>query len=202
MRINAVNNSNRTVSAGNCKPVFKALIKDKSAFPIIKSMSEADTLEFKKIEKRLSKTKYWDLKISGIGDVFKEFKFHFMDKKRVHGLISDGIYPYDKQGNTIKIYSIIYGQENTSGNMLVSLKFKTERKADEMYDKFLQNAEMLRNRQFCISPIESLKVKEHELNMLEEAFHTEEEMQDAKCLYTKIQTKNTVGNELEKKEKS
>lgn len=194
MRVNAVDGSYVTAQNNNSKINFKSLIKDKSALPIINSMSESDILEFKKIEERLSKTKFWDLKISSIGNQFKEFKFHFIDKKHEHGVISDGIYPYHKKGKTINVYSIIYGPENTSHNLVESLKFKSKKRADEIYEIYHKNIEMVINRQFNLTPIESLKSKEIELNMLEEAASTPIKEQNLTHIYTELGTKNTIGN--------
>ena len=194
MRVNAIDSSYVTAPNNNSKINFKSLIKDKSALPIINSMSESDILEFKQIEKRLSKTKFWDLKISGIGNQFKEFKFRFIDKKHEHGIISDGIYPYSKKGKTINVYSIIYGPENTSHNLVESLKFKSKQRAEQVYQIYRQNLEMVRNRMFNLTPIESLRSKEIEINMLEEAANTPIKEQNLTHIYTELGTKNTIGN--------
>ena len=183
----------------NANVNFRGLIKDKSALPIIKNMSQQDIAEFKKIEKRLSKTKFWDLKLSSIGNKFKEFKFEFRDKQNKHGVITDGIFPYDKKGNTIKVYSIIYGPENTSMNFVETLKYKTEERATELYEKYLENLETISYRHFDITPVESLKSKEIELNMLEEASQNTEGYKALDQLQTEIQTKKFVGNDLKHK---
>jgi len=195
MHINTIGNYSTTRN-NYLKSGFKALIKDKSALPVIDKMSECDKLEFKKIEKRLAKTKFWDLKISSIGNTFREFKFHFIDKNQQHGIISDGIYPYDQQGDTIRVYSIIYGPENTSRNTVESLKFKSKDRAEELYEKYIQNLEIARYRQFNLTPIESLRNKEVELNMLEESSQTPEQAHSVTYASTDLQTKDMISNNV------
>ena len=186
------NNANYKYS----NPNFNGLIKDKSALPIIQRMSESDKLEFKRIEKRLSKTKFWDIKISSIGNAFEEFKFSFINKKNGNGVITDGIYPYKQCGNTISFYSIVYGPENTSLNTLETLSFKSKKRAAELYDKYRQNVLYTRNRGYNITPLESLKIKEVELSMLEEAFETKNGKHNISHVVTGYQTKQTTGNDL------
>ena len=194
MRINAID-CNYSANIYN-NPRFAALIKDSSALSVINKMSESDKLELKQIEKRIDRTKYWDMKLSSIGDNFKEFKFCFINKKNNNSIITDGIYPYDQKGNVIKFYSIVYGPENTSINTVETLKFKTEKRAEELFDKYQQNALYSRNRGYNITPIESIKMKEVELNMLEEASETTQGKRKIKPIVTKINTKSFVGNEL------
>ena len=193
MRINAIS-SNYNANKWNNTP-FNGLIKERSALPIIKSMSDEDKLELKQIEKRLSKTKFWDMKILSIGNQFKEFKFKFINKKS-GGVITDGIYPYDQKGKTINFYSIIYGPENTSLNNVETLRFKSEKRAEELYDQYQQNALYARNRGYNITPIESLKMKEVEFNMLEEAAQTENGKRHIIQFNTELRTKKTTGNDL------
>lgn len=194
MHISAISNNNVN-SKFNSKLSCKGLIKDPSALPIIQGMLKNDIIEFEQIEQRLSKTKFWDLKISSIGDKFKEFKFHFINKKSNH-VITDGIYPYDKTGKSIKFYSIVYGSENTSLNTLETLIFKTKIRADELYDKYMQNVLYARNRAYNITPLESLKMKEVELDMLEEASELPTENHKVATISTDIQLKSSTGNEF------
>ena len=58
MHINAINNSYNNGCQNNKNQNFGRLIKDKSFLPILNKMSAEDKIEFKKIEKRLSKTKF------------------------------------------------------------------------------------------------------------------------------------------------
>lgn len=175
---------------------FCALKKDFSVLPIINKMSESDILELHNIEKRLSKTKFWDMKISTIGNSFKEFVFQFIDKNNKHGVITDGIYPYQIDGSTIKIYTFIYGPENLSKNLLEELKFKSPQRAAEVYEKYINNMEYVRNRAFNLTPIESIKNKEIELNMLEEASQTAEITKNARTINPEKLTKKTIGNDF------
>ena len=196
MRINAINNSNGAY-CGDRMQSFKGLIKDKSVESIINNMSEKDILELNKIEKRLSKTKFWDMKISKVGNLFEELKFEFVDKKNRHGSITDGIFPYDKQGNAIKIYSIIYGPENISRNVVESLRYKSGSRATVVYNKYLKNLEFLKMRNCNLTPIEKIKSKEIELNMLEESSHFIDESDKLKYLNTEMTTKDRIGNSLD-----
>ena len=169
MQINAIGSRYDTKCQYKKQPSFKKLIVDNSAKPIIKNMSKLDFFEFKQIRKRLAKTKYWDMRISGRGNDSNQLKFEFIDKSQKHIVITDGIYPYQKNENTIKIYSIIYGEDNLSNNLLKNLKFKSKQRADEVYNKYMHNMEVLRYKMYNITPIENIKNKETELNMLEEA---------------------------------
>ena len=194
MHISAIGNNSGANYKYKTEPNFKRLIIEKSAMPIIESMSESDKLEFKQIEERLSKTKFWDLNLSSIKNQFNEFKFKFIHKKGKHGTITDGIYPYDRKGNSIKCYSIIYGPENTSFNNVETLEFKSEKRAEELYDTYKQNNQYIENRRYNISPLESLKIKEVELKMLEEA--NELLTKKPKFVNTAPSTKSTIGNDL------
>ena len=194
MHIIAIGNNSGANYKYKTEPNFKRLIIEKSAMPIIESMSESDKLEFKQIEERLSKTKFWDLNLSSIKNQFNEFKFKFIHKKGKHGTITDGIYPYDIKGNSIKCYSIIYGPENTSFNNVETLEFKSEKRAEELYDTYKKNNQYIENRRYNISPLESLKIKEVELKMLEEA--NELLTKKPKFVNTAPSTKSTIGNDL------
>ena len=177
-------------------PSFQKLIKDKTALPIVKSMSKREKQEFRKLEKRLAKTKFWDLKISGIGDKFKEFKFNFINKKDKNNVITDGIYPYARDKNVIKYYSIVYGPENVISNNVEKLSLKSEKKAKKLYDTYHQNSLYTVNRDYNVTPLESLKMKEVELRMLEEAAENKTGHQDIIHVSTELKTKTNVGNDL------
>ena len=179
------------------QPHFKGLIKDRSAVPVIKNMSENDIAELKKIEKRLSRTKFWDMRISRVGNATDELKFEFLDKKNKHGIITDGIYPYDKKDNTIKVYSIIYGPENITRNVIEDLRYKSSSRAEKVYNKYLQNIEMVRLRRYNLTPLESIKSKEIELRMLEEASHFAEGNEKLEYVNTELVTKDSIGNGFE-----
>ena len=198
MRINAINSN---YNANNkCKnPNFARLIKENSALPIINSMSENDKLELKQIEKRLSKTKFWDMKISSIGNEFKEFKFQFINKKN-NRVITDGIFPYDPKDKTIRFYSIIYGPENTSLNTLEKLHFKTKERAEELFNEYHDDVLYASNMGYNIRPIDALKMKEIELKMLEEAFITSKGKRNITQVNTEFKTKKTTGNDLSYKD--
>lgn len=192
MHINAINYNYNTNNKYNRQQEFKGLIIDRSAIPVINSMSKSDVMEFNKLKRRLSKMKFWDMKLSSIGNQFKEFKFQFIDKRN-NRMITDGIYPYDKQGNTIKIYSIIYGPENISTNMTEGLTYKSDNRARKIYDNYIQNLEIVRLKNFKLTPIESLRCKEIEIKMLEEASHFMEKNK-TNYLNTEISTKTNIGN--------
>ena len=193
MHINAIN-SYCITKRKYTKPNFKGLIKDRSVIPVIKNMSEKDAAELKKIEKRLSRTKFWDMRISRVGNVTDELKFEFLDKKNKHGVITDGIYPYDKKDNTIKVYSIIYGPENITRNVIENLKYKSSSRAEKVYNKYLQNIEMIRLRRYNLTPLENIKSKEIELRMLEESSHFAEGNEKLEYVNTELLTKDSIGN--------
>ena len=195
MRINAVNSNYRARNI-NTQRNFCGLIKDRSALPIIDSMSKSDISEFKKIEKRLSKTKFWDMKISSAGNKFKDFTYQFIDKTNKRGVITGGIYPYDKKDNMIKIYTIVYGPENIYTNAVETLRFQSKKRAAELYEKYVQNAQYAINRGYNLTPIETLKNKEIELKMLEESSQIAEANHKISQIHTETQTKSVVGNEL------
>ncbi|MCR5266333.1 MAG: hypothetical protein K6E29_07045 [Cyanobacteria bacterium RUI128] len=198
MHIDAINNNFNT-NSNNLH--FGRLIKDKSVRPIIKSMSESDRLEFKQIEKRFAKSKFWDVKISGIGDKFKEFKFKFIDKKNKNNVITEGIHPYNQKDNTIKCYSIIYGPENAASSNLETLQLKSEKRAKELFDQHHQNNLYTRNLGYNVTPLESLKMKEIELRMLEESSQITQGKHKVSKVDTNVHTKSTTGNNFSIDEK-
>lgn len=196
MQVNAVSNY-YTNNKYNNTPSFKSLIIDQSALNILKQLSKEDTFELQKIKKRLSKTKFWDMKISSIGNKFEELKFHFINKKSPQNVITDGIYPYDNQGKNIKFYTIIYGPENTSFSTVETLKFNSEKRAKELFDTHKQNVQYITNRHYNIPPIERIKIKETELQMLEESAQHAKKTQNKTLISTEIVTKKNVGNNFE-----
>ena len=197
MHISAIDSNYNTNCPNNKNQNFGRLIKDKSVLPILHNMSETDKIEFKKIEKRLSKTKFWDMKISAIGDKVKDLKFHFINKKHKHGVITDGIYPYRRDDNTISIYSIIYGPENVSQNLVEDLKFSSKKRASEVFEKYSENRNMIINKRYNLTPLEKIKSKEIELKMLEEGYRNIHKNSKVFKSVDK-QTKNFIGNDLYK----
>ena len=198
MRINAINSAYCTnyANSNNTNLNFKNLIKSNSALTVLEGISKEDAQELKQIEKRMSKTKFWDMKISSASNTFKELCFDFIHKKRMPGKITDGIYPYDRIGNKIKFYAIVYGPENSSFNSVDTLEFKTEERAKELYDKYKQNNMYIINREYNITPIESIKMKEVILNMLEEAEEYTKKGHAVTIVNTNIRTKNSTGNDF------
>jgi len=196
MHVNAINNYNVNNKYNNT-PSFKSLIIDKSASKVIEQLSKEDVFEFQQIEKRLSKTKFWDMKISSIGNKFEELKFYFINKKSPRNVITDGIYPYDNRGKNIRFYTIVYGPENTSFSTVETLKFNSEKRAKDLFDTHKQNIQYISNRQYNLRPIERIKFKETELQMLEESAENAQKNQDQTLIDTNIRTKRTIGNEFE-----
>ena len=195
MQVNAVNNY-YTNNKYNNPPSFKSLIVDRSALNIIKQLSKEDTFEFQKIKKRLSKTKFWDMKISSVRNKFEELKFHFINKKSNNDIITDGIYPYNINGKNIKFYTIIYGPENTSLNAVNTLRFNSEKRAQELFDTHKQNIQYMVNKHYNVLPIEKIKMKEVELQMLEESAQHIYRLNDNRLISTEFRTKMTIGNEF------
>lgn len=193
MQVNAVSNY-YTNNKYNNTPSFKSLIIEKSASNIIKQLSKEDTLELQEIKKRLSKTKFWDMKISSVRNKFEELKFHFIGKKNDNDIITDGIYPYNIYGKDIKFYTIIYGPESSSLNAVDTLKFDSGKRAEELYDTYKQNIQYMINRNYNLRPIESIKMKEVELQMLEESAQHTYRLHDKGLVNTEIKTKSTIGN--------
>jgi hypothetical protein len=199
MYINAVSSINYPEKKYQKQNTFRSLIVDNSAYRVINHMSQADFLEFYKIKNKLARTKFWDLKISSLKNKMQEFRFHFLDKTKKHGVISDGIYPYHINKNEIRVYSIIYGSENISKNLVETLKFNSAERAEEVYNQYRDNLEYARLRSFNVSPLESLKSKVIELNMLEEASNYTEVTDKLEYLDVAGTEKRTVGNKLKKK---
>lgn len=193
MRINAIDNYYNS-NKYNKKPSFGTLIKDNSVLPIINNMSKPDKLEFEQIEKRIAKTKFWDMKISSIGDKFKEFTYSFLNKNPKEGVITGGIYPYNILKNKIKFYTIIYGPENTTFNTIDTLTFKSPERAKELLDKYVENNFFAISRRYNLTPLETLKMKEVELEMLEEASENIREKHNMTKIETEVKTKSTIGN--------
>lgn len=77
------------------------------------------------------------------------------------------------------------------------LKFKSPKRAAEVFDQYNKNMEYVTGRVFNISPLENLKNKEFEINMLEEASETAKISKSAKAIHPDILVKNTIGNDFE-----
>ncbi len=134
------------------------------------------------------------MKISSVRNEFEELKFHFINKKSNKDIITDGIYPYNIKGKDIKFYSIIYGPENTSLNAVDTLRFNSEKRAQELFDTHKQNIQYMVNRNYNLRPIESIKIKEVELQMLEESAQHTHKLHDKRLISTEYKTKSTIGN--------
>ncbi|MEE3348921.1 MAG: hypothetical protein VZR09_02675 [Candidatus Gastranaerophilaceae bacterium] len=61
---------------------FTAIRTDRYARRVINHMPAGDIAEFNQIKESLSKTKHWDLKLSGTGCDFKNFIFSFVHKEK------------------------------------------------------------------------------------------------------------------------
>jgi hypothetical protein len=131
-----------------------------------------------------------------MGTKFKEFKFHFIDKKNKNGVITGGINPYNQHENKIDIYSIFYGEENTPMSGVSTLTFRSEERAAQLYEEYNQKVLYMRNRNYNLSPVEVLKIKELELNMLEESSALSHKSTNMHTLQTKIHFKEKTGNEM------
>ena len=68
--------------------------------------------------------------------------------------------------------------------------------AKKLYNDYADNVLYARNRGYNITPIESLKMKEVELKMLEESARTTNGKRSITQLNTEAQTKQTTGNDL------
>ena len=192
MQVNAINSST------NNRTVFRKLIIDKSVAEHIHTMPERDQAELSEITKRLSKTKFWDLKVYSVYNNLKNLSFNFIAKSHNNRIISDSIFPYDKSNKNIQIYSIVYGDENSSKNVIETLKFKTKKRADELYKQYTDSIQYLQSRNFNVSPIELIKNKEIQINMLEEAYKNRKYSTNKKIIDTHITTKTQVGTSLRK----
>ncbi len=191
MRINPIN----YYQDNSIQPNFKSLIKDKSALKVIKEMSDSDVAEFNKIEKILSKTKFWDLKVYGVNK-FKSFKFEFISKKNQHGIISDRIYPYNRNKDSINIYTITTSSDYgyNAENIVETLKFSSKKKAEELYNMHLEDVKASVEKHWILTPLENLKSRLLHLNMLEESYkYMRKKIHKTKVVNTLYSTKNTIG---------
>ena len=80
-----------------------------------------------------------------------------------------------------------------------TLKFKSAKRAEELYNQYRDNLEYARLRSFNVSPLESLKFKVIELNMLEEASNYSEVTDKLEYIDVAGNEKRTVGNKLKNK---
>lgn len=202
MRIDSIGSTPNTNYKQTRTPNFTSLIKESSVQSILDNMSNTDRFEFNQIEQRLSKTKFWDLKLSGIGDRLKEFKFHFINKQNKNEIITDGIYPYDRSENKIRFYSIIYGSENAAFNTVETLEFESEKRAKELMDAYNKNLLYMQNREYHLTPLQNLKMKEVLMDMLEESAPFLKKKNEAGLLNTGYQTKATTGNNFKDEAKN
>jgi hypothetical protein len=189
MYISAINKCN----PDNKTPYFGRLIKDMSSLNVINGMSKSDIVELGKIEKRLSKSKFWDLKISSLDKEHKDLNFTFIRKGENHGIIANGIHPYKKNADTISIYTLNESSNFDTISSIEDLKFKTIEIADRIYDSYLKSVQFLFKKNWKLSPIESIKNKEIQLHMLEQAYEHMGGSKNQQYLSSFASTKKTVG---------
>jgi hypothetical protein len=195
MRINKIENY---TPQNNNQPSFGKLIKHYSALKVIAKMSAKDKAEFKEIEQRLSKTKFWDLKILGTGKKIKNFIFEFVNKKD-NSVIKNSIFPYDIKDNIIRFYTIApAGDKYNSMDTVGTLKFKSAQRANAIHEEYATNVAQSSDKHWVLSPLENLKNREIQLNMLEEASLN---MGNIETVFTNskmLSTKNTIGNNIKR----
>lgn len=118
------------------QPSFKKMILDKNAKKIINSFTEAEKKEFQELSDRISKTRFWDLELSGYKNYKEEYAFlprFYLNKNRKRTLeYVAGVSPSDINGNLLEITSPhpVYDDDSVYEN----LKFPTKQRAKEIYD--------------------------------------------------------------------
>ena len=80
---------------------------------------------------------------------------------------------------------------------MVNVALYLEQKSGHSYlNKYSQNTTHAINRRYNLTPLESLKMKEVELKMLEEATENMGITTSKTNIHTEFSTKTTVGNDL------
>ncbi len=80
--------------------------------------------------------------------------------------------------------------------MVEDLKFSSPKRAEKVFENYNENQKTIINKNFQLTPIESLKQKEIELNMLEEGYRTRHRLQAKVFKNLDPQLKSDIGNDL------
>jgi hypothetical protein len=124
--------------------------------------------------------------------------FEFVNKKD-NSVIKNSIFPYDREDNIIHFYTIApAGDKYNSMDTIGTLKFKSAQRANDIYEEYAINAAKSSDKHWVLSPLENLKNREIQLNMLEEASLS---MGNIETVFTNskmFSTKNTIGNDLKR----
>ena len=156
-------------------------------------MTQNDILELKEIEKDLDKTKFWDLRIFGVGTKLKNFKFEFINRNNNQLIIHNSIHPYNKKDNTIYAYTVI----GNGINKIEELKFESAKRADEIFDSYQQSVKIATEKHWLLTPIENLRNRVQQIKMLDEAYQNMQNISNnTKIIDTISHEKHNVGNQV------
>lgn len=173
---------------------FTAIRTDRYARRVINHMPAGDIAEFNQIKESLSKTKHWDLKLSGTGRDFKNFIFSFVNKEKKGRTILDNITPYMHKNDSIVAYTTIKQKEGFAINTVETLKYNSPETAKTLFDTYEQNCIEAVKKHWVLTPLENLKNHVIQLKMLEEATQNSFINNRSSFVNSLITTKDYIGN--------
>lgn len=162
MQVQGVNNNYNK----NYKPVFSSLIAKESAQKLIEQISQREEKDFKILCNRLSRTKFWDLRLGTMENNPEELWGEFVYKKNTRKIYKFGIYPFEIKDNKVQIYPII----GDSMDNIDKIKFSSPSRAQAMINLYKrQNQELVKNN-FKSTNLQKLTRWTEQLEFLDEAY--------------------------------
>lgn len=148
---------------------FGSLIYKGQAKKILQAMSEKDKVSFNRAETRIEKAKFWDLILDTTKDKYGKllFFFSFRQKFKPHKILSGGIIPYKIKENTMLVHTfdmhsnrneVLKDESLPFRNEYIARKLKNEHK--NLWEYYISNP----------TPLAEIRIKEKELNLLEESY--------------------------------
>ena len=159
MQVQRVQNNN------NFNPAFKSVIIDKSAAKVVESLTEAEQKEFNNIVKRVSDTKFWDMRLSKVLRQ-DEFWCDFVNKKKPKKVYKLGVNPLGAEGSKVEIYPVM-PQDNSK---VEKITFSSPQRAKAMLDMHKRHKEEMFERNYKSTNLQRLTRWAQQLEFLDEAY--------------------------------
>lgn len=151
MQVNRIQSNNY----GN-QPNFGMLKFDKSAIPILKTLTADELTQVVKLKKEAAKTKRWNLTISSVSD--RKFYAKYKDSRGLEPEHHVSLDSYRLNNDTVYVHSYTCDE-----NVHDKLRFPTAERASEVYDS-------MRTEYYKLSPIEQIKKFVNTLRYLDESY--------------------------------
>ena len=149
------------------KPSFGTLRTGDKANALIENQSPEVQREVKEIEKKLQKSKYWDMDLDAINGEEYNFYYTFINKKDDKNVHVLGIRPYKIVGNKVKVRSIV----DHKTDRIEELTFPDSKKAQELMELEEDIINKVKEeRKNGTPPIVKLRRAVRQLELLDQAY--------------------------------